>query len=120
MKNKKEITQKVNSKIEKTHKDYFLKEQIKAIQKELGSDNKKDEEIKSYKKRLKAKKEFMPKEAYKETKKTVRGGSWKDVGYLLMTGYRDWERKDSARSYIGFRTIQDVPAGSARLRTSSK
>jgi hypothetical protein len=37
-----------------------------------------------------------------------------------MTGYRDWERKDSARSYIGFRTIQDVPAGSARLRTSSK
>jgi hypothetical protein len=34
-------------------------------------------------------------------KKSVRGGSWKDVGYLLMTGYRDWERKDSARSYIG-------------------
>jgi ATP-dependent Lon protease len=67
----KEITQKVNSKIEKTHKDYFLKEQIKAIQKELGSDNKKDEEIKSYKKRLKAKKDFMPKEAYKETKKQV-------------------------------------------------
>ena len=67
----KEITQKVNSKIEKTHKDYFLKEQIKAIQKELGSDNKKDEEIKSYKKRLKAKKEFMPKEGYKETKKQI-------------------------------------------------
>ena len=67
----KEITQKVNSKIEKTHKDYFLKEQIKAIQKELGSDNKKDEEIKSYKKRLKAKKDFMPKEGYKETKKQI-------------------------------------------------
>ena len=67
----KEITQKVNSKIEKTHKDYFLKEQIKAIQKELGSDNKKDEEIKSYEKRLKAKKEFMPKEGYKETKKQI-------------------------------------------------
>ena len=68
---KKEITQKVNSKIEKTHKDYFLKEQIKAIQKELGGDNQKDEEIKAYKKRLKAKKEFMPKEAYKETKKQI-------------------------------------------------
>ncbi|MBU0924815.1 endopeptidase La [bacterium] len=67
----KEITQKVNSKIEKTHKDYFLKEQIKAIQKELGSDNQKDVEIKSYKKRLKAKKEFMPKEGYKETKKQI-------------------------------------------------
>ena len=67
----KEITQKVNSKIEKTHKDYFLKEQIKAIQKELGSDNQKDAEVKSYKKKLKAKKEFMPKEGYKETKKQI-------------------------------------------------
>ncbi len=67
----KEITQKVNSKIEKTHKDYFLKEQIKAIQKELGGDNQKDEEIKAYKKRLKSKKEFMPREAYKETKKQI-------------------------------------------------
>ena len=67
----KEITQKVNSKIEKTHKDYFLKEQIKAIQKELGSDNQKDAEVKSYKKRLKAKKEFMPKVGYKETKKQI-------------------------------------------------
>lgn len=67
----KEITQKVNSKIEKTHKDYFLKEQIKAIQKELGSDTQKDEEVKPYKKRLKAKKDFMPKEGYKETKKQI-------------------------------------------------
>ncbi|MGA1932786.1 endopeptidase La [Arcobacter sp. YIC-464] len=67
----KEITQKVNSKIEKTHKDYFLKEQIKAIQKELGTDNKKDEEIKSYKKRLKKIKPFMPKDGYKETKKQI-------------------------------------------------
>ena len=67
----KEITQKVNSKIEKTHKDYFLKEQIKAIQKELGGDNQKEAEVKSYKKRLKAKKEFMPKEGYKETKKQI-------------------------------------------------
>ena len=67
----KEITQKVNSKIEKTHKDYFLKEQIKAIQKELGADNQKEEDIKSYKKRLKAKKAFMGKEAYKEIKKQI-------------------------------------------------
>ena len=45
----KEITQKVNSKIEKSHKDYFLKEQIKAIQKELGADNQREEDIKSFK-----------------------------------------------------------------------
>ena len=67
----KEITQKVNSKIEKTHKDYFLKEQIKAIQKELGGDNQKEEEVKAYKKRLKKLKPFMPKEGYKETKKQL-------------------------------------------------
>lgn len=54
--------------------------------------------------------------AYREVKKSVRGGSWKDVGYLLMTGYRDWERKDSARSYIGFRTIQDIAEGSAKFK----
>jgi len=67
----KEITQKVNSKIEKTHKDYFLKEQIKAIQKELGTDNQKDVEIKAYKKKLKKIKSFMPKDGYKETKKQI-------------------------------------------------
>ena len=67
----KEITQKVNSKIEKTHKDYFLKEQIKAIQKELGTDNQKETEIKSYKKRLKKLKPSMPKDGYKETKKQI-------------------------------------------------
>jgi len=66
-----EITQKVNSKIEKTHKDYFLKEQIKAIQKELGTDNKKDQEIKLYTKKLKKLKPFMPKDGYKETKKQI-------------------------------------------------
>ncbi len=67
----KEITQKVNSKIEKTHKDYFLKEQIKAIQKELGSDNNKDKEIKSYEKKLKKLKKYMPKDGYKESKKQI-------------------------------------------------
>lgn len=55
-------------------------------------------------------------QAYREVKKSVRGGSWKDVGYLLMTGNRDWERKDSARSYIGFRTVQDIPEGSAKFK----
>ena len=67
----KDITNKVNSKIEKTHKDYFLKEQIKAIQKELGTDNKKDEEIKAYSKKLKKLKSHMPKDGYKETKAQI-------------------------------------------------
>ncbi len=47
-----------------------------------------------------------------EVNRSVRGGSWKDVGYLLMTSARDWEHKDSARSFIGFRTVQSFPEGS--------
>src|SRR5574344_1708155 len=68
-----DIIEYVKNEIEsyKIQKDYFLKEQIKAIQKELGTDNQKEEEIKSFKKKLKAKKEFMSKEAYKETKKQI-------------------------------------------------
>ena len=40
-------------------------------------------------------------------KKVVRGGSWKDVAYFLQVSTRDYEYADSARSYIGFRTVQD-------------
>jgi gliding motility-associated lipoprotein GldK len=39
--------------------------------------------------------------------KVVRGGSWKDIGYMLQVSTRDYEFADSARSYIGFRTVQD-------------
>ncbi len=40
-------------------------------------------------------------------RKIVRGGSWKDVAYFLQVSSRDFEYADSARSYIGFRTVQD-------------
>jgi len=40
-------------------------------------------------------------------RKVVRGGSWKDVAYFLQVSSRDYEYQDSARSYIGFRTVQD-------------
>lgn len=41
------------------------------------------------------------------SRKVTRGGSWKDVAYFLQSGTRDFEYADSARSYIGFRTVQD-------------
>ncbi|MAB49355.1 MULTISPECIES: type IX secretion system lipoprotein PorK/GldK [Winogradskyella] len=41
------------------------------------------------------------------SRKVVRGGSWKDVAYFLQVSSRDYEYADSARSYIGFRTVQD-------------
>ena len=43
----------------------------------------------------------------KNKRKAVRGGSWKDVAYFLQVSTRDFEYADSARSYIGFRTVQD-------------
>lgn len=40
-------------------------------------------------------------------RKVVRGGSWKDIAYYLQVSTRDYEYADSARSFIGFRTVQD-------------
>jgi gliding motility-associated lipoprotein GldK len=40
-------------------------------------------------------------------RKVGRGGSWKDIAYFLQVSSRDYEYRDSARSYIGFRTVQD-------------
>jgi formylglycine-generating enzyme len=38
-------------------------------------------------------------------RKSVRGGSWKDVQYYLQVSTRDYEYMDTAKSYIGFRSI---------------
>ncbi|WP_457615871.1 T9SS ring complex lipoprotein PorK/GldK [Lutibacter sp.] len=46
-------------------------------------------------------------EMSKNHRKVIRGGSWKDVAYFLQVSTRDYEYADSARSYIGFRTVQD-------------
>lgn len=43
-------------------------------------------------------------------RKVVRGGSWKDVAYFLQTGTRAFEYQDTAKSYIGFRCVIDLPA----------
>ncbi len=40
-------------------------------------------------------------------RKVIRGGSWKDVAYFLEVSTRDFEYADTARSYVGFRTVQD-------------
>lgn len=60
--------------------------------------------------------EVNPNMVGKETHtfKAVRGGSWKDIAYYLEISTRDYEHVDSARSYIGFRTVEDV-LGSERM-----
>lgn len=67
----KEIKNKVHSRIDKVNKEYFLKEQLKQIQKELGSDSQKEDEVRDYYKKLESKKRFMYEDAYKEIKKQI-------------------------------------------------
>lgn len=43
-------------------------------------------------------------------RKVIRGGSWKDVGYFLQTSTRSYEYMDTAKAYIGFRCVIDLPA----------
>ena len=40
-------------------------------------------------------------------RKVIRGGSWKDIEYYLLVSTRDYEYQDTAKSYIGFRCIQN-------------
>ena len=89
----KEIRSKVHSKIDKTNKEYFLKEQLKEIQKELGSDTSRDEEIAEYRQKLDKKKPFMSQEAYKEIDKQLNKFSrmHPEGSEASMTGsYLDW------------------------------
>jgi sulfatase modifying factor 1 len=39
-------------------------------------------------------------------RKTIRGGSWKDIGYFLQIGTRSYEYQDTSKCYIGFRCVQ--------------
>ncbi len=71
LKIQRDITNRVHTNIEKTNKEYFLKEQLKEIQKELGTDVQRDEEINNYKKSLEEIKDFLSEDAYKEISKQI-------------------------------------------------
>jgi len=89
----KEIRSKVHSHMEEVNKEYFLKEQLKQIQQELGVDTSRDEEIEEYKKKLEAKKEKMGEDAYKEISKQLERFSrmHPDSSDASMTQtYLDW------------------------------
>lgn len=89
----KEIRSKVHTHIEKVNKEYFLKEQLKQIQKELGSDTSRDEELEEYRKKLEAKKSKMSAEAHKEIHKQIERFSrmHPDSSDASMTQtYLDW------------------------------
>lgn len=47
-----------------------------------------------------------PDDAWTLKRKAIRGGSWKDIGYYLQNGTRNYEYQDTAKSYIGFRCVR--------------
>lgn len=54
----------------------------------------------------------------KEQRKVVRGGSWKDISFYVETGTRAYEYQDTARSFIGFRTVMTYLGRSSGLEFS--
>ena len=89
----KEIRSKVHTHIEKVNKEYFLKEQLKQIQKELGTDTAREEEIEEYRKKLESKKKKMSEDAYKEISKQLErfARMHPDSSDAAMTQtYLDW------------------------------
>lgn len=87
----KRIGNRVKSKIEKSQKDYYLREQIKAIQEELGEEDELKKEIKSYKSKISRAK--LPKEAKEkalyELKRLENVGNFSAEGSVIRT-YLDW------------------------------
>lgn len=67
----KDIKSKVHTKMDQINREFFLKEQLKQIQKELGIDKQRDEEINQYYNKLEELKSGMGEDAYKEIKKQI-------------------------------------------------
>ena len=89
----KEIKSKVSSKLDRANKEYFLKEQLKEIQRELGMDLDKEAQIAQYRNKLEVGRKFMSDDAYKEIEKNISKLSkmHTDSAESSMTSsYLDW------------------------------
>lgn len=87
----KKIGLKVKGKIDKSQKEYFLKEQLKAIQEELGEEDEGKKEFEEYLKKIKKTK--LPKEAKEkaiyELNRLKNIGSYSSEGGVIRS-YLDW------------------------------
>ena len=93
LKVQREISSKVHNKIEKTNKEYFLKEQLKEIQKELGVDAQREEEIANFRQKLETIKPHLADDAYKEIKKQLDRFARMhpdSADSIVLQNYLDW------------------------------
>jgi len=96
----KEIRSKVHNHIEEVNKEYFLKEQLKEIQKELGVDVAREEEIEEYRQKCEEKRTKMGDDAYKEIKKQIDR-------YARM--HADSSEASMTQTYLDW--VLDIPFG---------
>lgn len=91
LKLEKKIGVRVKNKIDKVQKEYYLREQLKAIQEELGEDDEDKKEINKYKNKIsKAKLPKAVKErALYEVDRLKNSGSYSSEGGIIRT-YLDW------------------------------
>ena len=91
LKIEKKIGIKVKNKIDKVQKEYYLKEQLKAIQEELGEDDEDKKEINKYKNKInKAKLPKVVKDkALYELDRLKNSGTYSTEGGIIRT-YLDW------------------------------
>ncbi len=85
------IQSNVRNEISKSQRDYFLREQVRAINKELGEFDEKADEIEDYRKRLKRAK--LPKEPQKEAEKQLKRLEMMHPDSseaTVVRGYLDW------------------------------
>jgi ATP-dependent Lon protease len=93
LKLQKSIKNRVSKKMDKHNKEYFLKEQLKEIQKELGDYAQKDEDLEEYRAKFEKLKPYMPNDGIKELSKQlskfqrVHGDS---ADATVMQNYIEW------------------------------
>ena len=91
LKIERKIGSKVKSNIDKSQRDYYLREQIRAIQEELGEEDETQKEITRYKNRINKAK--LPKEAKEralyELDRLKNSGPYSSEGGIIRT-YIDW------------------------------
>jgi len=87
----KRIQSQVKKQIEKTQKEYYLKEQLKAIHKELGEQDEKTEEIQEIKDRMKkAKPPKVAKEKLESELKRLSKMPFGTAEAVVVRNYIDW------------------------------